>query len=202
MVDKEGRIFTFGWSKYGQLGHGSLADLAAPKQVQGLKSRRITLISGGWRHTVAADDAGNLHAWGWNKFGQLGIGTNAQIEARPQPVALQIHQNRIRCLACGWRHTLVTTTDGQVYGWGRGVNGQIGYGEQIDRTSPFLLENISAGTMDPEALIRAATPISSFVAPADRYAVVPGAFTAVNMSAAMAVPQYKKPRVEETVPEA
>lgn len=42
-------------------------DLAAPKQVQGLKSRRITLISGGWRHTVAADDAGNLHAWGWNK---------------------------------------------------------------------------------------------------------------------------------------
>ena len=25
VVDKQGRIFTFGWSKYGQLGHGSLA---------------------------------------------------------------------------------------------------------------------------------------------------------------------------------
>jgi hypothetical protein len=25
------------------------------------------LISGGWRHTAAADDAGRLFTWGWNK---------------------------------------------------------------------------------------------------------------------------------------
>jgi hypothetical protein len=32
-----------------------------------------------------------------------------------QPVAL---------LACGWRHTLAVTAEGQVYAWGRGVNGE------------------------------------------------------------------------------
>ena len=62
--------------------------------------------------------------------------------------------------------------------------------------SPFLLENLSAGTMDPDALAHAASPLSSFVAPADRYAVVPGGAADGVPSGAMAVPQYKKARVE------
>jgi alpha-tubulin suppressor-like RCC1 family protein len=27
----------------------------------------MTIIAGGWRHTVAADADGNLYGWGWNK---------------------------------------------------------------------------------------------------------------------------------------
>ena len=48
-------------------------DQAAPKAVEALKDVNVTLISGGWRHTVAADDAGNLYAWGWNKVLCLGL---------------------------------------------------------------------------------------------------------------------------------
>ena len=43
------------------------SDQTTPKAVDALKDVRITLISGGWRHTVAADESGHLHAWGWNK---------------------------------------------------------------------------------------------------------------------------------------
>ena len=35
--------------------------------MEALKDRRMVAISGGWRHTAAADDAGNLYTWGWNK---------------------------------------------------------------------------------------------------------------------------------------
>lgn len=35
--------------------------------MEALKDRRMVAISGGWRHTAAADDAGNLLTWGWNK---------------------------------------------------------------------------------------------------------------------------------------
>ena len=42
-------------------------DQLSPKAVESLKDRRVVAISGGWRHTAAADDAGNLYTWGWNK---------------------------------------------------------------------------------------------------------------------------------------
>jgi hypothetical protein len=42
-----------------------------PREVQGLRGRRIAQVSGGWRHTMAADDSGAVFAWGWNKFGQV-----------------------------------------------------------------------------------------------------------------------------------
>ncbi len=43
------------------------SDQLIPKAVEALKDNRIVLISGGWRHTAAADDTGKLYAWGWNK---------------------------------------------------------------------------------------------------------------------------------------
>ena len=38
-----------------------------PQAVEALRERNITLISGGWRHTMAADDTGQLLGWGWNR---------------------------------------------------------------------------------------------------------------------------------------
>lgn len=43
------------------------SDQLSPKAVESLRDRRMVAISGGWRHTAAADDAGNLFTWGWNK---------------------------------------------------------------------------------------------------------------------------------------
>ena len=43
------------------------SDQLSPKAVEALKDRRVIAIAGGWRHTAAADDAGNLYTWGWNK---------------------------------------------------------------------------------------------------------------------------------------
>ena len=39
-------------------------------------------------------------------------------------------------LACGWRHTLLGLANGDVFSWGRGVNGQLGHNEQRDLCAP------------------------------------------------------------------
>jgi hypothetical protein len=61
-----------------------------------------------------------------NKFGQLGLG-HANDEVTPRVVeALAGHP--VTLLSCGWRHTMAVTGAGEVYAWGRGVNGERGGG--------------------------------------------------------------------------
>ena len=50
-----------------KMGFLCCSDQLVPKAVEGLRGKRVVLISGGWRHTAAADDSGNLYTWGWNK---------------------------------------------------------------------------------------------------------------------------------------
>lgn len=60
-----------------------------------------------------------------------------------------------------------------VYSWGRGVNGQLGHGDEIDVHVPKKLEGLSKGTLKTADIIATATAPGGYVAPADRYAVVP-----------------------------
>ncbi|EFJ39741.1 hypothetical protein VOLCADRAFT_70529 [Volvox carteri f. nagariensis] len=131
VVSEDGRVFTFGWSKYGQLGHGDHTDRTVPCQVAALRHTRISSVAGGWRHTMAADSSGNLYGWGWNKFGQLGLGDSSD---RPSPVLVggALAGQRVSLVTCGWRHTVAVTEGGRVYSWGRGVNGQLGHGAEQD----------------------------------------------------------------------
>lgn len=172
VVSGTGQIYTFGWSKYGQLGHGDNGDRLTPAMVEALQDRNIVCVAGGWRHTVAADDKGNLYAWGWNKFGQLGLGDLDDRNA-PTPIT-KMSGMRTRLLACGWRHTLAVTETGQVYTWGRGVSGQLGHGMEEDRSDPTHLSTLSTGTLDRAAIQATASPAGGYVSPEDRYAVVPG----------------------------
>ncbi|KAB1210505.1 Ultraviolet-B receptor UVR8 [Morella rubra] len=73
-VSLPGGLYTYGWSKYGQLGHGDFEDRLVPHRLEALRDTCISQISGGWRHTMALSSDGNLYGWGWNKFGQVGVG--------------------------------------------------------------------------------------------------------------------------------
>lgn len=44
VVSDLGSIFTFGWSKYGQLGHGDFQDQLLPQGVQALCNRKIESV--------------------------------------------------------------------------------------------------------------------------------------------------------------
>ncbi|KAG5382158.1 hypothetical protein IGI04_033628 [Brassica rapa subsp. trilocularis] len=149
-VSYSGALYTYGWSKYGQLGHGDLEDHLIPHKLEALGSSVISQISGGWRHTMALTSDGKLYGWGWNK--------------------------KVVQVSCGWRHTLAVTERNNVFAWGRGTNGQLGIGESIDRNSPKIIEALSVdGASGQQIESSNFDPSSgkSWVSPSERYAVVP-----------------------------
>lgn len=171
-VDDQGRLFVWGWGRWGQLGLGDCKDARLPRQVPGLAG--VELVAGGWRHMLAADNTGALWAWGWNKFGQLGLGNNEDLVHTPHRVQ-GLAEERIVRLASGWKHSLVVTATGKCFSWGRGVNGQLGHGDTNDCNVPTLVTSLSAGHLSKEALSKDAVhPLVMYSVPAaDRYAVVP-----------------------------
>ncbi|GAB2287222.1 Ultraviolet-B receptor uvr8 [Dionaea muscipula] len=91
-VSTTGALYTYGWSKYGQLGHGDFEDHLIPHKVEALSDRVISQISGGWRHTMALTSEGKLYGWGWNKFGQVGAGDNVD---RCSPVQILFPHDQV-----------------------------------------------------------------------------------------------------------
>lgn len=174
---EERQLFSWGWSKYGQLGHGDQSDHLVPKKVESFADYRVLVISGGWRHSAAIVDAPlpkgrHVACWGWNQFGQLGLGHNKDTYSPEQVVALAGEE--VRELAAGWKHTIVTT-GAKTWAWGRGANAQLGNGEAKDVNLPVLLPELTKGAaLSVEALTKASHPVVAYsIPPGDRYAVVP-----------------------------
>ena len=85
---KNGKIFTFGASRDGVLGHGfgfSAQSETIPRQVEGLEFEHMEDISIGDHHGAAINDKGELFAWGSFTHGKLGL-------------SRQKHKNRARRL--------------------------------------------------------------------------------------------------------
>uniref|UniRef100_A0A0D9VH12 RCC1-like domain-containing protein n=1 Tax=Leersia perrieri TaxID=77586 RepID=A0A0D9VH12_9ORYZ len=173
-VCSSGSIYTYGWSKYGQLGHGDFEDHLVPHKLEALKDITISQISGGWRHTMALAADGKLYGWGWNKFGQVGVGDN---EDHCFPVQVNFpNEQKIVQVACGWRHTLALTETKNVFSWGRGTSGQLGHGEIVDRNTPKMIDALSSdGQACKQLESSKAVPVSAkvWVSPSERYAIVP-----------------------------
>jgi alpha-tubulin suppressor-like RCC1 family protein len=98
-------------------------------------------IAGGWRHTVALDEDGQMYGWGWNKFGQVGV-SNTEDQNYPQ-IVKGLADQRVTQVSCGWRHTVALTDRGNIYSWGRGTSGQLGHGDAVDRNEPKRIELLS-----------------------------------------------------------
>ncbi|KAA8531144.1 hypothetical protein F0562_005853 [Nyssa sinensis] len=173
-VSSSGGLYTYGWSKYGQLGHGDFEDHLIPRKLEALRESFISQISGGWRHTMALTSDGKLFGWGWNKFGQVGVGDNVD---HCSPVQVRFpHDQKVVQISCGWRHTLAVTERNNVFSWGRGTNGQLGHGESIDRNIPKIIEVLSTdGCTGQQIESSKADPSAGkiWVSSSVRYAVVP-----------------------------
>ncbi|KAK9292355.1 hypothetical protein L1049_020321 [Liquidambar formosana] len=173
-VSSSGVLYTYGWSKYGQLGHGDYEDHLVPHKLDALSGYIISEISGGWRHTMAFTSDGKLYGWGWNKFGQVGVGDNVD---HCSPVQVKFpHEQKVVQISCGWRHTLAITERQNVFSWGRGTNGQLGHGETIDRNIPTIIDALSVDGSKGQHITSSKVDPSSgkfWVSPSVKYAVVP-----------------------------
>eukprot|EP01017_Pseudomicrothorax_dubius_P009399 TRINITY_DN13185_c0_g1_i1.p1 TRINITY_DN13185_c0_g1~~TRINITY_DN13185_c0_g1_i1.p1 ORF type:complete len:598 (+),score=138.05 TRINITY_DN13185_c0_g1_i1:64-1857(+) len=125
VADNLGLLYTWGRGINGQLGHGSIANEEAPRQVAALKDQQVVTVACGENHTVALTKAGFVCAWGAGAHGQLGLG---DLLKQNVPVSIEaLEGQQIIDLSCGRRHTLALTRLGRVYAWGSNESGQLGY---------------------------------------------------------------------------
>lgn len=143
-LTEDGRLFTWGNSDQGKLGHGpthSEADptfdsLALPRHVKGLLERVCVMdVSLGTHHSACIDIHGKVYTWGSGWQGKLGLGTTENQDTPQRVLALQFLN--ISAVSCGACHTLFVTSDGDVYVCGRG-DARLGLGETSDRLIPQL----------------------------------------------------------------
>ncbi|XP_074604950.1 nucleoside diphosphate kinase isoform X1 [Brevipalpus obovatus] len=86
-----GDVYAFGWNEHGQLGIGTDEMIKAIPTLINIENINFISIGCGSRHSMAASKDGNLYAFGWNKYGQLGIPPDDQNNQR---TPLKIDFNR------------------------------------------------------------------------------------------------------------
>jgi alpha-tubulin suppressor-like RCC1 family protein len=68
-----GSVKCWGYNKFGQLGDGSTTDRLTPVDVTDF-GNGVQAINTGYQHTCALTAGEGVKCWGYNQFGQLGIG--------------------------------------------------------------------------------------------------------------------------------
>lgn len=138
----DGTVWTWGYNNYGQLGigtQGAGTDQKFPVQVKlndGTPLTNIVAISGGANHMVALKSDGTVWTWGYNAYGQLGDGTKTN-QANPVQVTLpDVVLSKIISITSRKDHTIVTSSDGELWAWGFNIEGQLGDGTNIDKPYP------------------------------------------------------------------
>ncbi|XP_020881323.1 ultraviolet-B receptor UVR8 isoform X1 [Arabidopsis lyrata subsp. lyrata] len=105
-ISSDGKVYAFGGNQFGQLGTGTDHAEILPRLLggQNLEGKYAKAVSCGARHSAVLAEDGQLLCWGWNKYGQLGLGDTND---RSIPTQVQLDGCRLRKVACGWWHTLL-----------------------------------------------------------------------------------------------
>ncbi|MFC7337592.1 hypothetical protein ACFQY0_10420 [Haloferula chungangensis] len=140
----DGEVFAWGRNTYGQLGNGTTESSDVPVQVEAsgaLAGKTVVAIAASSVHSLALTSDGKVFAWGDNGSGRLGDGTT---EGSRTPVAVDtsgaLAGKSVVAIAAGQYHSLALTSDGLVFAWGYGFQGQLGNGLIDNHHSPVPVD--------------------------------------------------------------
>ena len=89
-VTSDDLVFACWLNRNGQLGVGDTKDRLVPTLVTGqLQGKTAVHVSAGDYHTLYITATGSLFAWGWNGYGQLGVGDTKERRVPSLVTALQ-----------------------------------------------------------------------------------------------------------------
>jgi alpha-tubulin suppressor-like RCC1 family protein len=132
-IKTDGTLWAWGTNANGQVGDNTTTNRTTP----------VTTFAGGtnWKqvdngyfHTTAIKTDGTLWTWGHNSYGQ--IGNNTSGTNRLTPVTTFAGGTNWKQVSCGFAFTSAIKTDGTLWTWGRGTDGQLGNNTTINRSTP------------------------------------------------------------------
>ena len=135
-----GHVFGLGANSFGQLGLSSgtcrKTPPGEPQFVDQLKS--IRFIACGSQHSAAIDTNGRLYTFGFDSHNQLGREGTPHL---PQLVTETLTDKiNVVQVALGAEHSCALDDQGALFSWGRGTDGQLGYGSGFDHVLPRRID--------------------------------------------------------------
>jgi alpha-tubulin suppressor-like RCC1 family protein len=138
-LTQSGGVYVWGSNYRGQIGCGDDFDKPMPTKVKAFDEVKIKMISCGYTHSMALTENGYVYSWGYNEFGQLGIGNTINSN---RPKHIQMKDIIIDKITCGDGHSLLLTNNGVVYAFGSNFFGQIGNGmKRYNIGTPIKLDH-------------------------------------------------------------
>lgn len=136
-LDINGRLYSRGYNNYGQCGIGNTSTVTTLTEITGSSTYPgpWKKVSAGYLHTCGININNELYCWGYNAYGQLGLGDTTQ---RTTPVKVNTDTNW-SMVSCAGLYTLATKTTGTAWGWGYNGYANLGLGDIINRNVPVQI---------------------------------------------------------------
>ncbi|KAL8532829.1 hypothetical protein ACS0TY_009150 [Phlomoides rotata] len=153
VVGKDGRVCTWGWGRYGCLGHGNEDCQSVPKVVEALSNVKAVHVATGDYTTFVVSDDGDVYSFGCGESSSLGHNAAAAEEQgnrhsnvlSPELVTSlkQVNERVVQISLTNsiyWNaHTFALTDSEKLYAFGSGDKGQLGVelsANQSERANP------------------------------------------------------------------
>jgi alpha-tubulin suppressor-like RCC1 family protein len=134
-----GKLYTWGMGSWGRLGLGTQVDVLVPRMVE-IKGETPKDVVCGAYHTLTITAHHKLFAFGWNKNGRLGIGTEEKSLTIMIPREVKFDSGvKIVSVGAGQNISLALDDKGLLYSWGSGVFGNLGHGDEKDSFEPKVI---------------------------------------------------------------
>lgn len=138
-VKTTGALWAWGRNNVGQLGDGTVILRSSPVQVGALTN--WSKVAGSNRHTIAVKTDGSLWAVGGdNERGCLGLNITGTYRSSPTQIGALTNWSTIALVDAG---SLAIKTDGTLWVWGIGENGETAQNNNVNYSSPV---QIGSGT--------------------------------------------------------
>ncbi|RKP27608.1 regulator of chromosome condensation 1/beta-lactamase-inhibitor protein II [Syncephalis pseudoplumigaleata] len=119
-------LFAFGSNGHGQLGLGHQEDCHQPAPCPFTAKSAIASITGGGNHTLLITASGELWAVGAHDAGQLGLPSSADTTLFAPATVPSGLPREVMAAAGGWTHSVLLSTQHQVWTCGANRHGQCG----------------------------------------------------------------------------
>ena len=139
-IRSDGTLWLWGYNNKGQLGDNTVVSKSSPVQTVTYSADWKQVACGYW-HTAAIKTDGSLWCWGYNAYGTLGDNTSVTKSSPVQTIAGGSNWNSI---ASNFYSNFAIKTDGTLWCWGYGYNGQNAINSTVNISSP--IQTITGGT--------------------------------------------------------
>ena len=159
--DSDGKLYSWGYNGYGQLGDGTTTNSSMPICISDiesnpLKGKKIVDVHNYGSTIIAKDSNGKLYTWGENDYGQLGDETTTDSS---MPICISDIENsplkgkNIVNIYWNDRTIIAKDSSGKLYSWGRNKFGQLGNGTTENSSMPICISDMENSPLNGKDIV-------------------------------------------------